>query len=290
MGKKNRAKKVAAGAASAGGVWGSADQEASRAAVDIGAEHVGSAEPDAMRRALKEALEKRGDEILLSWRNMSPEARASLLKTLSPYMPRSAGDADSGGRGQSRGACSVCPELSVRELSREPERLIQLLKEWSSTDELYVKDNADMHFLRRQGALQAADFAKDDGIVMTLDGEMRGKNFKLTTTGASLGYAGKLHEYVNKGVAIPVRAYNKITMRQSAILQLLVMVVDEIRSEILDRKPHLTSIQARGCASCGAQVPKLMQCAGCMLVSSCSRPCQVNDWSSHRGFCKAHRA
>ena len=138
--------------------------------------------------------------------------------------------------------------------------------------------------------LQTGDFAKEDGVVMTLDGEMRGQKLKLTTKGASLGCAAKLEHYVNTGVAVPIRAYNKIGMRQSSILQLLVMVVDEIRSEILDRKPHLTAIQARGCASCGAQVPKLMQCAGCMLISYCSKPCQVNDRSSHRGFCKAHRA
>jgi len=117
--------------------------------------------------------------------------------------------------------------------------------------------------------------------VMTLDGEMRGQKLKLTTKGASLGCAAKLEHYVNTGVAVPIRAYNKIGMRQSSIFQLLVMVVDEIRSEILDRKPHLTAIQAR---------PKLMQCAGCMLISYCSKPCQVNDRSSHRGFCQAHRA
>lgn len=287
--ERNRSRRNVAAAAAAGAAWGAAGEEASRAAVEIGAEHVGSAKPDAMRRALKAALDKRGDDIFLSWRGMSPEARASLLKTVSPHMPRWAGDQDSGGRGESRGACAMCPELSVRELSQDPERLVQLLREWSSTDELYVKDNADLHLLRRSGALQSADFAKDDGIIITIDGETRGQKLQLTAKGASQGLAARFEHYVNSGAGIPIRAYYKVTMRQSSILQVLVMVVDEVRSEILERRPHMTSIQARGCASCGAQVPKLMQCAGCKIVGYCSKPCQVADWRSHKGFCKAHR-
>lgn len=63
----------------------------------------------------------------------------------------------------------------------------------------------------------------------------------------------------------------------------------EIRSELLDRKPNMTSIQARGCVNCGVQATKLRQCGACKLVGYCSTECQKADWPSHKEFCKAHR-
>ena len=32
---------------------------------------------------------------------------------------------------------------------------------------------------------------------------------------------------------------------------------------------------------------KLSECTGCFAVKYCSRDCQVQDWSSHKVFCKA---
>ena len=274
-------------------MWDAASAEASRAdphtSADIASAAPDScAEADSLRRALKAALEKRDDEIRISWRNMPLDARAALLKTVSPYMPRFAGDQDSGGPGKSRGVCALCPELCVRELSEDPEQLIQLLNEWTSTEfEPYVQDNADMHFLRRRGVLQAADFT-GKSIVLTIPG-MRGKTLTITEAGAGPTATAKLQSYVHKGAAIPTAAYHKVRMRQTSILQLLVLVVDEIRSELLDRKPHMTLIQARGCVNCGVQATKLRHCNACRLVGYCSKECQVADWPSHKEFCKAHR-
>ena len=288
--KKGRNKNAQERAARAGAVWDAASAEKSRAdphtSADIASAAPDScAEADSLRRALKAAFEKRGDEIRISWRNMPRDARAALLKTVSSYMPRFAGDQDSGGPGKSRGMCALCPELCVQELSEDPEQLIQLLNEWSSTDEPYVQDNADMHFLRRRGVLQAADFT-GNSIVLTIPG-MRGKTLTIHQAGA--GATAKFQSYVHKGAAIPTAAYHKVRCRQSSILQLLVLVVDEIRSELLDRKAHMTSIQARGCVNCGVQATKLRQCGACKLVGYCSTECQKADWPSHKEFCKAHR-
>tara|TARA_B100000683_G_scaffold6006_1_gene6658 strand:- start:119 stop:1072 length:954 start_codon:yes stop_codon:yes gene_type:complete len=289
--KKGRNKNAQERAARAGAVWDAASAEKSRAdphtSADIASAAPDScAEADSLRRALKAAFEKRGDEIRISWRNMPRDARAALLKTVSSYMPRFAGDQDSGGPGKSRGMCALCPELCVQELSEDPEQLIQLLNEWSSTeDEPYVQDNADMHFLRRRGVLQAADFT-GNSIVLTIPG-MRGKTLTIHQAGA--GATAKFQSYVHKGAAILTAAYHKVRCRQSSILQLLVLVVDEIRSELLDRKAHMTSIQARGCVNCGVQATKLRQCNACRLVGYCSKECQEADWPSHKEFCKAHR-
>ena len=289
--KKGRNKNAQERAARAGAVWDAASAEKSRADPHTSA-NIASAAPDScaevdsLRRALKAAVEKRGDEIRIAWRNMPRDARAALLKTVSPYMPRFAGDQDSGGPGKSRGMCALCPELCVQELSEDPEQLIQLLNEWSSTeDEPYVQDNADMHFLRRRGVLQAADFT-GNSIVLTIPG-MRGKTLTIHQAGA--GATAKFQSYVHKGAAILTAAYHKVRCRQSSILQLLVLVVDEIRSELLDRKAHMTSIQARGCVNCGVQATKLRQCNACRLVGYCSKECQEADWPSHKEFCKAHR-
>ena len=250
--KKGRNKNAQERAARAGAVWDAASAEKSRADPHTSADVASAApdscaEADSLRRALKAAFEKRGDEIRISWRNMPRDARAALLKTVSPYMPRFAGDQDSGGPGKSRDVCEKCPELCVQELSEDQEQLIQLLNEWSPTDELYVQDNADMHFLRRRGVLQAEDFT-GNSIVMTIP-QMRSKTLTITKPGADA--TAKFQSYVHQGAAIPTAAYHKVRCRQTSMLQLLVLrdtkrAAGPEAEHDIDSSPRLRELRCSG--------------------------------------------
>ena len=127
------------------------------------------------------------------------------------------------------------------------DRLIQLLNEWSPTDELYVQDNADMHFLRRRGVLQAEDFT-GNSIVMTIP-QMRGKTLTITKPGADA--TAKFQSYVHQGAAIPTAAYHKVRCRQTSMLQLLVLrdtkrAAGPEAEHDIDSSPRLRELRCSG--------------------------------------------
>ena len=284
-------------AASANAGWDGSDASASlealRGDVSVELSQGVPVEPriqaDGMRMALKRTLEKR--RIFETWRGMNPESRSALILTVSPFTPRWPGDEDAGGeRGASRGAVRLLPkEMNLRDLSGTSMVLEELFTAWSRTERFALLDKLCLDELESRGALpDSKDLSR--GIIFLAD-EYRGQRFEVTVT-ATESHRKKFQLFVTRGAAITVGQADVLAMRQTTVLEILILICDEIRTVVFgrDQNPFKTLNQARGCGHCGAIPKTLPACGACKMIAYCNGACQKAGWPKHKAFCKAHRS
>lgn len=299
----------------------SAGSRGEKGDITLGTKSGESRESDMCRRALRTALLTK--DVTKIWTEMSPSARARLIKTISPYTPRFRGDANAGGEaGSSAGMSKMAPEINIEDLSQDPQNFLKLLDHWSDVRPvmMHLQDLKDLKFLQSVPEFpQARDTSPLEVRALT-DDNVTGWGMTRDSPGMSIKpwYEGcpvskeeidqimaNNREWMTKGKLMNLNAFGIVHQRQMAILQVISYMVNELISEVSEKLQNITVALVMQDVRCGNRFcdrswPKAitdateadekwfpLQCSRCNLACYCSAECQKKAWKDgHREKCK----
>lgn len=239
------------------------------------------------------------------WTKLGTDGRRQYILEYSVCMPLAKDDphglTHEGKREFAGGTLALAPELNVRELSEDPQKLLSIFKARAAhLDELRQLEQEHGHIMF-QGDLEWQDLqyvqnllnrgvlkrGTQRALYVTM-GEKAGQMFVVKP-----GAIASVQGMIDNGAMVWADVADHTLTRQSIILQTLLVFADGYRQDILGRKDSKYLATSTGCLNCGSMTRedggKLLLCNSCGMAAYCSRECQKADWKVHKPDCNTRR-